>query len=64
VPRRGKIRFSHTFKGVERSFYLRLRGSDGRRLTSSGDPVIDELANSDPWTDLWCYANPVFVDVL
>lgn len=63
VPRRGKIRFTHTFARVERSFYLRLRGSDGRRLTSAGDPVIDEIANSDPWADLWFYANPVFVDV-
>ncbi|MGW6446453.1 PHP domain-containing protein [Lentzea sp. NPDC055074] len=64
VPRKGKIRFTHTFANVERSFYLRLRGSDGKRLTSSGDPMIDEIANSDPWQDLWFYANPVFVDVI
>ncbi|GLY46552.1 PHP domain-containing protein [Lentzea sp. NBRC 102530] len=64
VPRSGKIRFTHTFKNVERAFYLRLRGSDGKRLTPSGDPMIDELANSDPWQDLWFYANPVFVDVI
>ncbi|MFI6095474.1 PHP domain-containing protein [Lentzea sp. NPDC051213] len=64
VPRRGKIRFTHTFKNVERSFYLRLRGSDGNQLTSSGDPVIDEVGNSEPWSDLWFYANPVFVDVI
>ncbi|MDT7789047.1 MAG: hypothetical protein QOF58_7466, partial [Pseudonocardiales bacterium] len=64
VPRRGKIRFTHTFKGVERSFYLRLRGSDGKRLTSAGDPMVDEVANADPWADLWFYANPVFIDVI
>ena len=58
------LQFFGKFVGVERSFYLRLRGSDGKRLTSSGDPMIDELANSDPWADLWFYANPVFVDVI
>ncbi|TWP52017.1 PHP domain-containing protein [Lentzea tibetensis] len=57
-------RVSHTFRGVERSFYLRVRGSDGNRLTSDGGPVVDVIAAADPWSDLWFYANPVFVDVV
>ncbi|MBB5957025.1 hypothetical protein FHS29_003618 [Saccharothrix tamanrassetensis] len=61
---RGTVRFRHTFRNVERAFYLRLRGSDGNRLTSDGGPVMDVVGDADPWADLWCYANPVFVDVV
>ncbi|PRX98685.1 PHP domain-containing protein [Allonocardiopsis opalescens] len=59
----GRVRFSHTFTDVEGPFYLRVRGSDGNRLTGAGDPVMDVPADADPWADLWFYANPVFVDV-
>jgi hypothetical protein len=61
---RGKVRFTHTFRGVDRAFYVRLRGSDGNRLDSAGNPRMDVLADDDPWSDLWFYANPVFVDVI
>ncbi|WP_433261996.1 PHP domain-containing protein [Actinosynnema sp. CS-041913] len=61
---RGTVKFTHTFRDVDRSFYLRLRGSDGNRLTSDGGPVMDVVGDADPWSDLWCYANPVFVDVV
>jgi hypothetical protein len=61
---RGKIRFTHTFRAVDRAFYLRLRGSDGNRLDSAGNPLMDVLGDDDPWSDLWFYANPVFVDVI
>lgn len=43
--RQRTVRFRHVFTRDESSFYLRLRGSDGR----------------DPWQDLWFYANPIFV---
>ncbi|NUT91775.1 MAG: histidinol-phosphatase, partial [Saccharothrix sp.] len=61
---RGTVRFTHTFRNVENAFYLRLRGSDGNRLTSDGGPVMDVVGDADPWTDLWFYANPVFIDVV
>ncbi|KOX28740.1 histidinol phosphatase [Saccharothrix sp. NRRL B-16348] len=61
---RGTVRFTHTFRRVEGAFYLRLRGSDGNRLTSDGHPVMDVIGDADPWADLWFYANPVFVDVI
>jgi hypothetical protein len=56
--------FRHVFPNVETSFYVRLRGSDGNRLTPGGDPVLDVVGDADPWQDLWFYTNPVFVDVV
>ncbi|MFD7659606.1 PHP domain-containing protein [Actinosynnema sp. NPDC059797] len=61
---RGAVRFTHTFRNVDTAFYLRLRGSDGNRLTPDGGPVMDVIGDADPWSDLWFYANPVFVDVV
>jgi hypothetical protein len=61
---RGRVRYTHTFRGVDGPFYLRLRGSDGNRLTADGGPVMDVLGDAEPWSDLWFYANPVFVDVI
>lgn len=57
---------------AEESFYLRLRGSDGRRngpgfLGEAIDPhgpIPHEPGNGDAWLDTWCYTNPVFVDVV
>ncbi len=58
---------------VESSFYLRLRGSDGR-LNGPGlrgadvDPAgplsRPRGDGGSPWDDLWFYTNPVFVDVV
>jgi hypothetical protein len=56
--------FRHTFRNVQQSFYVRLRGSDGNQLDAQGNPLIDVVADADPWQDLWFYANPVFVDVV
>ncbi|WP_149823736.1 PHP domain-containing protein [Streptomyces tailanensis] len=55
----------------DESFYLRLRGSDGKRngagyLGASVDPhgpIPHAPGNGDPWEDTWFYSNPVFVDV-
>ncbi len=55
----------------EESFYVRLRGSDGKRngtgyLGASVDPhgpVPHAPGDGDPWADTWFYSNPVFVDV-
>lgn len=56
----------------DESFYLRLRGSDGKRngtgyLGASVDPhgpIPHAPGDGDPWEDTWFYANPVFVDVV
>ncbi|OAH15913.1 PHP domain-containing protein [Streptomyces jeddahensis] len=56
---------------AEESFYLRLRGSDGKRngagyLGAAIDPhgpVTHEPGNGNPWLDTWFYTNPVFVEV-
>ena len=65
-----RIRLSLEFKNVAQSFYLRLRGSDGKRLgpgyhasQDPSGPKIDVIGQADPWADLWFYTNPIFVDV-
>ena len=63
APRAVEVSVHHTLRNVRQPFYLRLRGTDGM-LSAPGsiEPRQDE-AGADPWSDLWFYANPVFVDV-
>lgn len=59
----------YRLKGNKDPFYLRLRGSDGKRTATglrgssvdSSGPKVDALGNADPWQDLWFYTNPMFV---
>ena len=54
---------------LDDGFYVRLRGSDGKRLApglhgASVDPAgpkIDVVGDADPWLDLWFYTNPIWV---
>ncbi|MFB9299198.1 hypothetical protein [Kibdelosporangium philippinense] len=56
--------FQHTFRDVRAPFHARVRGTDGNRHSAGGiEPVSDVIGDSDPFKDLWCYTNPVFVDV-
>jgi hypothetical protein len=56
---------------AERSHYLRLRGSDGRRngpgylgrAIDPAGPIQHPVNDGDPWLDTWLYTNPIFVDV-
>lgn len=56
----------------DESFYVRLRGSDGKRngagyLGASVDPhgpIPHVPGDGDPWADTWFYSNPIFVDVV
>jgi hypothetical protein len=61
---RAQYTFDYTFKNVDRSFYVRFRGSDGKQLDADGNPPIDVIGDANPWDDLWFYANPVFVDAI
>ncbi len=47
-----------TLPGLERDIYLRVRGTS----TSEAEPSMDALGEN-PWSDLWFYSNPVFIDV-
>nr|WP_042180910.1 twin-arginine translocation signal domain-containing protein [Kibdelosporangium sp. MJ126-NF4] len=58
------VLFQHTFRNVRAPFYARVRGTDGNRHSAGGiEPVADVVGDSDPFRDMWCYTNPVFVDV-
>jgi hypothetical protein len=44
---------------VDHDMYVRVRGTDSVELEPENDP-----AGEDPWSDLWFYSNPIFIDVL
>ncbi len=62
-------RISYKLGKQDGPFYVRLRGSDGRRTAPGlrgaaidpAGPKVDALGNADPWQDLWFYTNPIFV---
>jgi hypothetical protein len=59
----GDITLYHVFRNVSGPFYVRLRGTDGNySAPGSIEPRLDPVP-VDPWTDLWFYSNPIFVDV-
>jgi hypothetical protein len=49
---------SHTMKNVHHSRYIRVRGTNTDELEPEIDPP-----GEDPWTDLWFYSNPVFIEI-
>jgi hypothetical protein len=52
------LTMEYTLRGVGRSSYVRVRGTNTAQL----EPEVDPLGE-DPWSDLWFYANPIFVEV-
>lgn len=52
------ISMVHTIRNVQRSGYVRIRGASGAELEPTADPP-----GEDPWSDLWFYANPIFIEV-
>ena len=52
------ITMSLTIKNIQKSFYIRLRGTN----TDEKEPVEDP-DGEDPWSDLWFYSNPIFVEI-
>ncbi|MBA8930712.1 hypothetical protein BC739_007959 [Kutzneria viridogrisea] len=69
--RRGTFTLRIPLGRVDAPFYVRLRGSDGNRtgvgpLGAAIDPCGPQRhgpGQGDPWSDLWFYTNPIFVDV-
>jgi hypothetical protein len=43
---------------VARASYVRVRGTGTAEL----EPTMD-ARGEDPWTDLWFYSNPIFLEV-
>jgi hypothetical protein len=67
--RSGRIELSYDLGRLDDGFYVRLRGSDGKRLAvglngasvDPAGPAIDVVGDADPWQDLWFYTNPIWV---
>ena len=49
---------TYNLKNVTGSLYLRVRGTNTTELEPEPDPP-----GEDPWTDLWFYSNPIFIQV-
>jgi hypothetical protein len=58
-----QIELEHSFENVRGPMYFRLRGTDGNaHAAGSIEPRLDPVP-IDPWSDLWFYSNPIFVDI-
>jgi len=53
-----RLSMVHTIHNVTGPIYVRVRGTNGSEL----EPLAD-TAGENPWSDLWFYANPIFVEV-
>lgn len=52
------LTMTHRLPAVSGPLYLRVRGTSTNELEPTPDPK-----GEDPWSDLWFYANPIFVTV-
>jgi hypothetical protein len=52
------ITVTHNLGGLHAPTYLRVRGTNGTELEPEPDP-----RGENPWTDLWFYSNPVFLEI-
>jgi len=67
--RRGRITLTYDLGHAVDGFYVRVRGSDGKRTqpgiygsaVDPSGPAVDPIGNADPWNDLWFYSNPIWV---
>ncbi len=63
------FRLTYSLGRVDQPCYVRLRGSDGKRLAvgihgagvDPSGPAADVMGQADPWDDLWFYTNPIWV---
>ena len=55
----GEYRTIHyTLRDINTASYIRIRGTNGDELEPLEDP-----AGEDPWSDLWFYSNPIFIEM-
>ena len=47
-----------TLPKTERNFYVRIRGTSSQ----DAEPPMDTIGEN-PWSDLWFYSNPIFIEV-
>jgi hypothetical protein len=52
------LTMTHRIPALTGPLYLRVRGTSADELEPTADPK-----GEDPWSDLWFYANPIFVTV-
>ena len=52
------ITVTHNLGDLRAPTYLRVRGTNGTELEPEPDP-----RGENPWTDLWFYSNPVFLEI-
>lgn len=52
------LTMSYTVRNVRSGSYIRVRGTNTAELEPSEDP-----RGEDPWSDLWFYANPIFITI-
>lgn len=65
----GRITITYDLGRVDQPFYLRVRGTDGKRVATGlrgagvdpTGPAADVKGDADPWGDLWFYTNPIWV---
>ena len=50
--------FTTPLPASERHYYVRIRGTN----TQDAEPAMD-VAGENPWSDLWFYSNPIFVEM-
>ena len=66
---KGRIVVTYDLGRVEDPFYVRVRGTDGKRAgvglrgaaVDPRGPLADVKGDADPWDDLWFYTNPIWV---
>jgi len=49
---------NYQLENVQNNSYIRIRGTNGQELEPEQDPL-----GEDPWSDLWFYSNPIFIEV-
>ena len=49
---------TYLFENVDSDSYIRIRGTNTDELEPESD-----LMGEDPWSDLWFYSNPVFLEI-
>lgn len=65
----GTVTLTHSLGRVSEPAYVRVRGTDGKRVQTGlggadvdpAGPALDVEGDADPWEDLWFYANPIWV---